>query len=43
VKPGYLTDFSTFIACSSKIDMHKTYPRLVGRKPRRYRCRKELR
>src|SRR5213592_4075062 len=34
VKPGYLTDFNTFIACSSKIDMHKTYPRLVGRKPR---------
>jgi hypothetical protein len=26
VKPGYLTDFSTFIACSSKVDMHKTYP-----------------
>jgi hypothetical protein len=25
VKPGYLTDFSAFIACSSEIVMHKTY------------------
>jgi hypothetical protein len=29
VKPGYFTDFSAFIACSSEIDMDKTYPRLV--------------
>src|SRR6266513_3328005 len=39
VKPGYLTDFSAFIARSFKIDMRKTYPRLVGRKPWRYRYR----
>jgi hypothetical protein len=29
LKPGYFTDFSAFIACSSEIDIDRAYPRLV--------------
>src|SRR5690242_8840820 len=38
LNPGYFTDLSAFLTCSSEIDIHEPYVRGVGGKPREAFC-----
>src|SRR5256886_15296 len=38
LNPGYFTNFSAFLTCSSEIDIHESYVRGAGGKPREAFC-----